>query len=88
MRRIDPKGRRLRSISMRLLAPAQLEAMAEALKGCRDALVIEQNQSGQLYTYLKGHFDIDVPTAPLHRPGPLPLRPQELETAIKKWMAS
>ena len=86
MRRLDPDGRTLRSIAIRLLAPARPAALAAALDGCEEALVIEQNQSGQLFSYLHGHFGLGVPARSLHRPGPLPLRPAELEAAIDEWM--
>jgi len=69
-------------VSVRLLAPVQPAAMAAALKGVEQALVVEQNHEAQFYHYLKGYYDIDIPLTSMARPGPLLMRPGEIQTAL------
>jgi len=75
----------LRLIVLRLLAPAQPTQMAAALQGVRRVIVVEQNHGAQLYRYLRAWYDFPAPPASYHRPGPLPLRPAELLTALLDW---
>jgi 2-oxoglutarate ferredoxin oxidoreductase subunit alpha len=75
----------LRLIVLRLLAPAQPQQMAAALEGARRVIVVEQNHGAQLYRYLRAWYDFPAPPASYHRPGPLPLRPGELLTALLEW---
>jgi 2-oxoglutarate/2-oxoacid ferredoxin oxidoreductase subunit alpha len=49
-------------------------------------LVVEQNHGAQLYRYLRAMYDLPGRPASFHRPGPLPLRPAELTTAIVDWV--
>jgi len=83
--RARAQGHRLKLIAMRLLAPAQTERLAAALAGVRRVIVVEQNHGAQLYRYLRGHFDLPARPASFHRPGPLPLRPGELQRALADW---
>jgi len=69
-----------------LLAPAQPVRLAEALRGATKVLVVEQNHGAQLYRYLRAMYDLPRTTS-FHRPGPLPLRPGELQQAISAWHA-
>jgi 2-oxoglutarate ferredoxin oxidoreductase subunit alpha len=78
-------GVHVRLIALRLLAPALPERMAEALAGVAQVLVVEQNHGAQLYRYLRAMYDLPSRPASFHRPGPLPLRPAELMTAIIEW---
>ena len=48
-------------------------------------MVVEQNHGAQLLRYLRGMVDLPGRPASFHRPGPLPLRPGELCTAILEW---
>jgi len=75
----------VRLIALRLLAPAQPERIAAALEGVARVLVVEQNHGGQLHRYLRSVYDLPGKPASFHRPGPLPLRPGELTTAIVEW---
>ena len=77
-----------RLVSLRLLAPLRTEALAQALQGVRQVLVVEQNHGGQLLRYLRSRFDLPGRASGLHRPGPLPLRPGELCTAFIDWAAA
>ncbi len=83
--RAQTMGVGLRLIVLRLLAPAQPQQMAVALKGARRVIVVEQNHGAQLYRYLRAWYDFPAPPASYHRPGPLPLRPGELLTALLEW---
>lgn len=75
----------VRLVALRLLAPARPAALAAALDGVDRVLVVEQNHGGQLYRYLRSMYDLPGKPASFHRPGPLPLRPGELTTAIVEW---
>jgi len=76
----------VRLIALRLLAPTQPERLAAALESVERVLVVEQNHGAQLYRYLRAMYDLPGKPASFHRPGPLPLRPGELTTAIIEWM--
>ena len=78
-------GADMRLIALRLLAPTRPEQMAQALQGASRIIVVEQNHGAQLYRYLRGYYDFPVPPSTYHRPGPLPLRPGELLTALLEW---
>jgi 2-oxoglutarate ferredoxin oxidoreductase subunit alpha len=75
----------LRLIVLRLLAPTQPQQMSAALNGARRVIVVEQNHGAQLLRYLRAWYDFPQPPASYHRPGPLPLRPAELMTALLEW---
>lgn len=83
--RAAARGVHVRTIALRLLAPAQPERLAEALEGVRHVLVVEQNHGAQLYRYLRSMYDLPGKPESFHRPGPLPLRPGELADAIVEW---
>jgi 2-oxoglutarate ferredoxin oxidoreductase subunit alpha len=83
--RVARMGIGVRLIALRLLAPAQPERLAAALAGVTRVLVVEQNHGAQLYRYLRAMYDLPGRPASFHRPGPLPLRPGELATAIVDW---
>ena len=84
--RVARMGMNVRLIALRLLAPAQPVRLAAALDGIARVLVVEQNHGAQLYRYLRAMYDLPGRPASFHRPGPLPLRPGELATAIVDWM--
>jgi 2-oxoglutarate ferredoxin oxidoreductase subunit alpha len=65
-------------IALRLIAPAQPERLAAALGGVKRLIVVEQSHSGQFWRYLRAHYDLGIPTVPMYRPGPLPIRPGEI----------
>ena len=83
--RAATQGVHVRLIALRLLAPALPERLAEALAGVKRVLVVEQNHGAQLYRYLRSMHDLPGRPASFHRPGPLPLRPGELTSAIVEW---
>jgi 2-oxoglutarate ferredoxin oxidoreductase subunit alpha len=81
-KRMRNAGRRLRVIGLRVLAPLPLASLTQALAGARRIVVIEQNQSGQLYHYLIGQKAIPPSAESVARPGPLPFRPSEIASYV------
>lgn len=79
------QGTRVRLVVLRLLAPLQQAAVAQALAGVEQVMVIEQNHGAQLLRYLRGLLDLPGRASGFNRPGPLPLRPAELCDAIIAW---
>ncbi|MCU0898020.1 MAG: 2-oxoacid:acceptor oxidoreductase subunit alpha [Burkholderiales bacterium] len=78
-------GVNVRLVSMRLLAPAQPQRMAEALAGVKRVLVVEQNWGGQLHRYLRSDFEIPGEVRSFRQPGPLPIRPAALHRELVEW---
>jgi len=78
-------GVQAKLVAIRLLAPLQSGALANALAGVERVLVVEQNHSGQLLRHLRSAFDLPARQSSFRRPGPLPLRPGELADAIIAW---
>lgn len=79
------RGLPARMISIRLLAPARPAEFARALDGARRVLVVEQNAGAQLYRYLRSQYDLPGEVRSLARPGPLALRPSEIDRVITEW---
>lgn len=86
--RAAAQGLALRLVALRLIAPLREDALAQALRGVRELLVVEQNHGGQLLRYLRSRADLPGRPRGLHRAGPLPLRPGELAAAFVDWAAS
>lgn len=78
-------GIKARLVSMRLLSPAQPERLAKALAGVKRVLVVEQNHSGQFHRYLRADFDLPGEVRSLRRPGPLPIRPNDVYRQLAEW---
>lgn len=76
---------RFKLIAMRLLSPIQPELLAKELEGVKKVLVVEQNHQGQFYRYLRGHYDLPGEVRSFARPGPLPIRFNELMAEIAAW---
>jgi 2-oxoglutarate ferredoxin oxidoreductase subunit alpha len=83
--RLRSEGAHLRLIVPRLLAPLQKQKLAGALAGVVRALVIEQNDSGQLCGYLRAQGELPAALSSYSRPGPLPLRAVEVHAQLKRW---
>ncbi len=77
-------GIKVKLIALRLISPPQPKLLAEALKGVKRALVIEQSHSGQFWRYLRAHYDLDVEIVSIPQPGPLPIRPAQALAYIQK----
>ncbi len=78
-------GFNARLVSMRLLSPAQPARLADALAGVKRVLVIEQTHSGQFYRYLRSEYDLPGSVSSYRRPGPLPMRPEEIVSQLEQW---
>jgi 2-oxoglutarate ferredoxin oxidoreductase subunit alpha len=83
--RARAEGIAARLVSLRLLAPAQPEKLAQALAGVKRVLVVEQSHSGQFARYLRAEHDVPGEIAHLRRPGPLPIRPCEIHSRLAEW---
>jgi len=83
--RVHRNGRDVRLIAPRLLLPVQPEQFAAALHGVKRILVVEQSHGAQFHRYLRAHYDLPDDVTVLNRPGPLPIRPNEIEQAIVQW---
>ncbi|AKH20650.1 2-oxoacid:acceptor oxidoreductase subunit alpha [Sedimenticola thiotaurini] len=80
--RLSRAGHPARCIAVRLLAPLPTERFSAAIAGATRLLVVEQNHGGQFYRYLNSCKVLPSDTDSLARPGPLPLRPQEIVNRI------
>ena len=88
--RLKEQGKDVRLIAVRLISPPQPEKMAAALDGVSKVLFVEQNHAGQFHHYFRAHYDLPesvVETKLFHRPGPLPIRPHEIEDQLAAWTA-
>jgi 2-oxoglutarate ferredoxin oxidoreductase subunit alpha len=83
--RLRAKGEAVRLISLRLLSPARPAEMAAALDGVERVLVVEQSHSKQFFKYLRANYDLPTETRGIARPGPLPIRPSEIEDRLTQW---
>jgi 2-oxoglutarate ferredoxin oxidoreductase subunit alpha len=78
----------IRLISLRLLAPLPRARLAEALAGVRKLLVIEQNESGQLFHYLRGVADLPPDSSSLRKPGGQQFNPGEIAKHLIEWSSA
>ena len=76
--RLRDRGRDIRMLAIRLLAPERPVEMAAALEGVKGILVVEQSHSRQFYRYLRAVYDLPEKVRLFNRPGPLPFRPSEI----------
>ncbi|MGB5290091.1 MAG: 2-oxoacid:acceptor oxidoreductase subunit alpha [Lysobacterales bacterium] len=83
--RLREQGNEVRLISLRLLAPERPLEMAEALKGVKRLLVVEQSHSRQFHRYLRAAYDLNADVRVFNRPGPLPFRPNEIIQQLADW---
>jgi 2-oxoglutarate ferredoxin oxidoreductase subunit alpha len=83
--RLRAEGIETRLIGLRLLAPAQVERLEQALAGVRRVLVVEQSHGRQFYHYLRAHYALPADLKLFARPGPLPIRPGEIYAQLRDW---
>jgi 2-oxoglutarate ferredoxin oxidoreductase subunit alpha len=76
------EGRKVKTISLRLLQPARPAEMAAALAGVDRVVVVEQSHSRQFHQYLRAHFDLPARVDVISQPGPLPIRPHDIAAAV------
>ena len=82
------RGAALKLVALRLLAPAQPERMAAVLHGVRRLLVVEQTHGAQFYRYLRAYYPLPDQVRSLSIPGPLPIRPGDVDRALSEWSES
>jgi 2-oxoglutarate ferredoxin oxidoreductase subunit alpha len=81
-------GIQARLVSLRLLSPTQPERFKKALEGVKRVLIVEQSFSGQFHRYLRAEYELPGEVHSLRRPGPLPIRPNEIHETLVKWSRS
>lgn len=84
--RVAAKGAKVKLISLRLLLPALPERLHAELAGVKKLLVVEQTHGAQFHKYLRAHYELPEIVEVVSRPGPLPIRPHEVETRLAAWM--
>jgi 2-oxoglutarate ferredoxin oxidoreductase subunit alpha len=72
-------------IAPRLLYPVRPAHLAAALEGKKRVLVVEQSHGAQFLRYLRAHYDLPADVRVLNRPGPLPIRPEEIHRTLLEW---
>ena len=82
--RLRHKGIAVRVIIIRLLMPLPLKQMKSVQHRVKRSIVIEQNQSGQFYHYLKGLDALQGQSSSFARPGPLLIRPDEVTAFVEQ----
>lgn len=82
--RLAAAGKAVRLVALRLIAPLQTAKLAAALDGVRAVLVVEQTHGAQFHKYLRAHADLPGRVESFARPGPLPIRPYEIEAALSR----
>jgi 2-oxoglutarate/2-oxoacid ferredoxin oxidoreductase subunit alpha len=80
--RLGRSGLAVRLVSLRLLQPLQAGALGQALQGVKRTLVVEQNHGAQLHRYLRAELDLPGAVVSLAQPGPLPLKPGQIVSAM------
>ena len=51
-------------------------------------LIVEQSYSGQFHRYLRAEYELPGEVRSLRRPGPLPIRPDEVHQTLRNWSRS
>lgn len=82
--RLAAAGKAVRLVALRLVAPLQTAKLAAALRGVKAVLVVEQTHGAQFHKYLRAHADLPGRVESFARPGPLPVRPHEIEAALSR----
>ena len=80
--RLTGAGRPTRTIALRLLSPLSPARFSAAIAGAAQLLVVEQNHSGQFFNYLNACRVLPHACGSLARPGPLPLRPNDIVNRV------
>ena len=86
-RRLTEAGRPTKVVALRLIAPVRKAEIAAALAGTHLSMVVEQNQSGQLFRHLLGARALPAATESFARPGPAPFRPAEIVAHVEAALA-
>ncbi len=77
-------GRPTKVIALRLIMPLDTKKLKHELSSCSSLLVVEQNQEAQLFHYLLSQQVLPENARAFARPGPLPVRPNEIISAVEQ----
>jgi len=83
---LTERGIQARVVSLRLLAPLQYTALAAALAGSEQVVVVEQNHGGQLFHYLRGQMAFSQPVHSYAMAGPAPLSPELIADHVEEFI--
>jgi len=81
--RLKFTGQTVKVISIRLLAPAQVDSLEKELIGVNRLLVVEQSHSRQFYHYLRAHYTLPDKVNVFAEPGPLAITPGTITQAVQ-----
>lgn len=81
--RLRDKGIPCKVIALRLIAPLQTEALHNLLQDAKRILLVEQSHGAQFLAWIRSHLDFTFHSLAL--PGPLPIRPGDIVSAIEHW---
>ncbi len=81
---LGSRGCSTRTVALRLLAPLQAGALAQALSGCDRVVVVEQNHGRQLFHYLRGQMDFSQALHSYAVAGPVPLNPEQIAQFVSE----
>ncbi|MCW8907818.1 MAG: 2-oxoacid:acceptor oxidoreductase subunit alpha [Sedimenticola sp.] len=76
--RLTRAGYPTRTLAVRLLSPLSRERFQEVIAGAHRVMVVEQNHGAQFYDYLNARRVLPQDAESMARPGPLPLRPNDI----------
>lgn len=86
--RLTAAGRPTKVVALRLIAPVRHPELAAALAGTALPIVVEQNESGQLFRHLLGARALPANARSFARPGPAPFRPAEIVAHVEAALAA
>jgi len=81
--RLELTGQSVKVISIRLLAPAQVDSLEKELLGVNKLLIVEQSHSKQFYHYLRAHYSLPKDVNVYAEPGPLAITPGDITKAVQ-----
>lgn len=87
-RRLTAAGCPTKVIGLRLIAPVRKAEIAAALAGVALPIVVEQNETGQLFRHLLGARALPAHAESFARPGPAPFRPAEIVAHVRAALAA
>lgn len=82
---LNAQGEKLSLIGLRLLMPLNAETLAKYTHK-QKVLVIEQNDSAQLYHYLLSEKSIPTESDAFSQPGPLLFKPTDIINHLQDWL--
>lgn len=84
--RLRAQGYATKSIALRLIMPLNHDGLKQAIGDAQQIAVVEQNQDGQLFRYLRSEGVLPPQAFSISQPGPLPIRPAIVIDAFTREM--